>query len=63
MSVDVWIPDFSQLDGSALNGLNLRVAPRKEKPPEVEGDVLLELDMKRFRQEKHTKLLEVKYFS
>lgn len=47
-----------KLDGSALNGLNLRVAPRKEKPPEVEGDVLLELDMKRFRQEKHTKLLE-----
>ena len=57
LSVDVWIPDFSQLDGSALNGLNLRVAPRKEKPPEVAGETLLNLDMKKFRHEKHPRLL------
>jgi len=47
-----------KLDGSSLNGLNLRVAPRKEKPPEVAGDVLLDLDMKKFRHEKHPKVLD-----
>ena len=46
-----------KLDGTCLNGLNLRVAPRKEKPPEVAGEVLLELDMKKFRHEKHPRLL------
>ena len=44
-------------DGVCLNGLNLRVAPRKEKPPQVEGAVLLDLDMKKFRHEKHPRLL------
>jgi len=44
-------------DGVCLNGLNLRVAPRKEKPPKVEGTVLLDLDMKKFRHEKHPRLL------
>jgi len=44
-------------DGVCLNGLNLRVAPRKEKPPQVEGTVLLDLDMKKFRHEKHPRLL------
>merc|ERR1719273_561055 len=43
-------------DGVCLNGLNLRVAPRKEKPPQVEGAVLLDLDMKKFRHEKHPRL-------
>jgi len=47
-----------KLDGSSLNGLNLRVAPRKEKPPEVAGEVLLDLDMKKFRHEKHPKVLD-----
>lgn len=47
-----------KLDGSSLHGLNLRVAPRKEKPPEVAGDVLLDLDMKKFRHEKHPKVLD-----
>ena len=47
-----------KLDGTSLNGLNLRVAPRKEKPPEVAGDVLLDLDMKKFRHEKHPKVLD-----
>ena len=47
-----------KLDGSSLNGLNLRVAPRKEKPPEVAGDVLLDMDMKKFRHEKHPKVLD-----
>jgi len=47
-----------KLDGTPLNGLNLRVAPRKEKPPEVSGDILLDLDMKKFRHEKHPKILE-----
>ena len=47
-----------KLDGSSLNGLNLRVAPRKEKPPEVAGDVLLNMDMKKFRHEKHPKILD-----
>jgi len=42
-----------KLDGTCLNGLNLRVAPRKEKPPEVKGVTLLDLDMKKFRHEKH----------
>ena len=46
-----------KLDGTCLNGLNLRVAPRKEKPPEVAGESLLELDMKKFRHEKHPRLL------
>jgi len=46
-----------KLDGTCLNGLNLRVAPRKEKPPEVSGEALLELDMKKFRHEKHPRLL------
>ena len=68
-----------KLDGSSLNGLNLRVAPRKEKAPQVppnlfrffiprgslaykvqsymgigqvDGEQLLDLDMKKFRQEK-----------
>jgi len=45
-----------RLDGTSLHGLNLRVAPRKEKPPEVKGDVLLDLDMKKFRNEKQEKL-------
>ena len=27
-----------RLDGSTLHGLNLRVAPRKEKPPQVRGN-------------------------
>ena len=44
------------LDGTPLRGLNLRVAPRKEKPPEVVGEVLLDLDMKKFRIEKQEKL-------
>jgi len=44
------------LDGSNLRGLNLRVAPRKEKPPEVVGEVLCEMDMKKFRNEKQAKL-------
>merc|ERR1711936_675416 len=47
-----------KLDGTCLNGLNLRVAPRKEKPPEVAGDVLLDLDMKKFRHEKHPKIFD-----
>jgi len=47
-----------KLDGTCLNGLNLRVAPRKEKPPEVAGDILLDLDMKKFRHEKHPKVLD-----
>jgi len=47
-----------KLDGTPLNGLNLRVAPRKEKPPEVNGDVLLNLDMKKFRHEKHPKVMD-----
>jgi len=46
-----------KLDGTCLNGLNLRVAPRKEKPPEVTGETLLDLDMKKFRHEKHPRLL------
>ena len=46
-----------KLDGTCLNGLNLRVAPRKEKPPEVAGETLLNLDMKKFRHEKHPRLL------
>ena len=46
-----------KLDGTCLNGLNLRVAPRKEKPPEVKGETLLDLDMKKFRHEKHPRLL------
>ena len=46
-----------KLDGTSLNGLNLRVAPRKEKPPEVTGEALLDLDMKKFRHEKHPRLL------
>eukprot|EP00088_Acartia_fossae_P057227 TRINITY_DN6674_c0_g1_i1.p1 TRINITY_DN6674_c0_g1~~TRINITY_DN6674_c0_g1_i1.p1 ORF type:complete len:618 (-),score=184.03 TRINITY_DN6674_c0_g1_i1:212-2065(-) len=45
-----------KLDGSSLRGLNLRVAPRKEQAPEVEGEVLLTLDMKKFRNEKQDKL-------
>lgn len=45
-----------RLDGSNLRGLNLRVAPRKEKPPEVVGEILLELDMRKFRNEKQEKL-------
>jgi len=45
-----------RLDGSRLRSLNLRVAPRKEKPPEVIGEVLLDLDMKKFRNEKQEKL-------
>jgi len=51
------VPLACKLDGTCLNGLNLRVAPRKEKPPEVAGEVLLELDMKKFRHEKHPRLL------
>lgn len=45
-----------RLDGSNLRGLNLRVAPRKEKPPQIAGDVLLDLDMRKFRNEKQEKL-------
>jgi len=47
-----------KLDGSQLNGLNLRVAPRKEKPPQVSGEQLLDLDMKKFRQEKQEKIFD-----
>jgi len=52
------VPNACKLDGSSLNGLNLRVAPRKEKPPQVDGEQLLDLDMKKFRQEKHEKIFE-----
>jgi len=45
-----------KLDGSSLRGLNLRVAPRKEQAPQVEGEVLLNLDMKKFRNEAQDKL-------
>jgi len=47
-----------KLDGSSLNGLNLRVAPRKEKAPQVDGEQLLDLDMKKFRQEKQEVVVE-----
>jgi len=46
-----------KLDGSNLRGLNLRVAPRKEKPPDIEGEVLLAMDMKNFRQERHSHVI------
>jgi len=41
-----------KLDGTGLRGLNLRVAPRKEKPPDIEGELLEKMDMKKFRQER-----------
>jgi len=44
------------LDGLSLNGLNLRVAPRKEKRPEVDGEQLFDINMKKFRMEKHEKI-------
>jgi len=47
-----------KLDGTSLNGLNLRVAPRKEKAPQVDGEQLLDLDMKKFRQEKQEVVVE-----
>merc|ERR1712059_112129 len=51
------VPEACKLDGSTLNGLNLRVAPRKEKPPQVVGEQLLDLDMKKFRHEKQERII------
>jgi len=53
---DKSVTQACKLDGSSLRGLNLRVAPRKEQAPQVEGEVLLNLDMKRFRNEAQDKL-------
>jgi len=47
-----------KLDGTGLRGLNLRVAPRKEKPPDIEGDLLLTMDMKTFRHERCVPIFE-----
>jgi len=50
------VAEACKLDGSLLNGLALKIAPRKEKPPEVDGEKLLMIDMKKFRNEKQERL-------
>jgi len=46
------VPKACKLDGTGLRGLNLRVAPRKEKPPDIDGELLLTMEMKTFRHER-----------